>query len=66
MKSEARAAHDEPANTQLEAPISLSPEQLETVAAGLSLAQLKGTIFGLIRGPVLPGGVLGGGATFER
>jgi hypothetical protein len=68
MKSEATATQDESTNT-LEAPISLSVEQLETVAAGLSLSSIKGTIFGLIRpfnpGSIL-GSILGGTSTFER
>jgi len=56
MKSEVCAAHCESAKTQsigesLEAPISLSPEQLESVAAGLSLSAIKGTIYGLILKP---------------
>ena len=43
MKSEAYAAHDEPAKTQsiseqLEAPISLNPEQLEAAVGGLTLS----------------------------
>jgi hypothetical protein len=51
MKSEACAAHDELANTPsigetLEAPISLNPEQLESIVAGLSLSSIKGTICG--------------------
>lgn len=55
MKSEACAAHEESAKTQsigenLEAPISLNPEQLESVTAGLSFG-MKGVIFGLILKP---------------
>jgi len=56
MTSEACAAHDESAKTQsigenLEAPISLNPEQLESVAAGLSFTGVKGIIYGLILKP---------------
>jgi hypothetical protein len=45
MKSETTATQDESANT-LEAPISLNPEQLESIVAGLSLSSIKGTICG--------------------
>lgn len=45
MKSETTATQDESANT-LEAPISLNPEQLESIVAGLSLSSMKGTICG--------------------
>ena len=53
MKSEAYAAHDEPAKTQsiseqLEAPISLNPEQLEAAVGGLTLSPGRGFIWGLI------------------
>ena len=56
MKLEACAARDEAAKIQsiaetLEAPISLSPEQLESVAAGLSFTGIKGIIYGLILKP---------------
>ena len=55
MKLEACAAHEESAKTQsigenLEAPISLTPDQLESVAAGLSFG-MKGIIYGFILKP---------------
>jgi hypothetical protein len=53
MKLEACAAHDESAKTEsvghnLEVPISLTPEQLASVAAGLSLSPNMGRIYGFI------------------
>ena len=62
----------EPAKTELEAPVQLTPEQLETVAAGF-LLQLRGSdLLNQIRivagnwpvGPILNKGLPGGGMSF--
>jgi hypothetical protein len=53
-KSEVKS--QQPVGETLEAPITLTPEQLEAVAAGLAVAYYKPK-------PVIVGGGTGGGAT---
>lgn len=50
MKKSEACVEGELQPEKLEAPISLNPEQLETIAAGLTLPSIRGTIFGLIFG----------------
>jgi hypothetical protein len=49
-KSEKNVAQVEPAKSQLEAPVRLTPEQLEIVAGGFAkqISLVKGTIGGTI------------------
>ena len=62
----------EPAKSELEAPVQLTPEQLETVAAGFRSALVSGNLVNLIKivagnwpvGPILTKGLPGGGMSF--
>ena len=63
----------EPAKTELEAPVQLTPEQLETVAAGFMVQLRSNNLLNLIKivagnwpiGPILNGkGLPGGGMSF--
>jgi hypothetical protein len=62
----------EPAKTELEAPVQLTPEQLETVAAGFMVQLRDNNLLNLIRivagnwpvGPILNKGLPGGGMSF--
>jgi len=62
----------EPAKTELEAPVQLTPEQLETVAAGFMVQLRDNNLLNLIRivagnwpvGPIFNKGLPGGGMSF--
>ena len=61
----------EPAKTELEAPVQLTPEQLETVAAGFMVQLRSNNLLNLIKivagnwpGPILTKGLPGGGMSF--
>jgi hypothetical protein len=62
----------EPAKSELEAPVQLTPEQLETVAGGMLMQLRDNNLLNLIRivagnwpvGPILNGKSLPGGGMF--